>query len=148
MNKSLHRKLMTLLSKAGFDNDMRHEMVYYWTDGRTTSTKDLSELELFRLINRIESDPNFGQTAPSEMAALIRQKRSKVLAIATRTGIFPDNNWDKFNSFMLKSSVLHKPLNAYTLTELDRLIKQFRGIEYHNKKARKNKAINYPYSLN
>ena len=59
MNKSLHRKLLALLSRAGFDDDMRHELVYYWTDGRTQSTKDLSEIELYRLVNRIESDFNF-----------------------------------------------------------------------------------------
>ena len=148
MNKSLHRKLMTLLSKAGFDDDMRHEFVHLMTDGRTSSTKDLTELEMFRMINRIESDANFGKTSTAEMEALLRQKRSKVLALATRTGIFPDGNWERFNAFMRKSSVLHKPLKDYTLTELDRLIKQFRGIEYHNQKARKNKPTTYPYSLN
>jgi len=155
MKKRLHRKLMTLLSKAGFDDDKRHEFVYHWTNGRTQSTKDLSEFELVQMIARIENDHNFENKVNEEMETVMRRKRSAVLAIASRTGIFPNGNWDLFNRFMLKSSVLHKPLHQYSIEELDKLLKQFRAIETNfNKSAKKPgtkaNALKYvnPYSLN
>ncbi|MGQ2119103.1 hypothetical protein ACT4R8_10070, partial [Ornithobacterium rhinotracheale] len=34
-----------------------------------------------------------------------------------------------FNNFMLKSSILHKPLKDYDLEELKELVKQFKSME-------------------
>jgi len=141
---------MTLLSKSGFDDAQRHELVYNWTNGRTQSTKDLSEFELSQIIHRIESTIDFGKEITIEMEDEKRRKRSIVLAIATRVGIFQNGNWDDFNRFMEKSSVLHKPLYKYTNSELDKLIKQFRSIEYnYHKSAQKvtTKAHKHKYGL-
>ena len=59
----------------------------------------------------------------------IRDKRSIVLAIATRTGIKDPESWDRFNQWMLTKSVLKKELYKYSEDELSQLIKQFRGLE-------------------
>jgi len=149
--RRLHRKLMTLLSKAGFDDDMRHEFVYHWTNGRTSSTRELSEFELVQMIERIEKDPLFSHNINRQLSDEIRRKRSVVLSIATRTGIHDPNDWEKFNGFMLNRSVYHKPLNEYTSRELDDLIRQFRSIEYKYKKKKEREKKSLPknlYSLN
>lgn len=65
----------------------------------------------------------------------IRDKRSIVLAIATRTGIKDPESWDRFNQWMLKSSVLKKELYKYSEDELHLLIKQFRGLEQNFTKS-------------
>lgn len=65
----------------------------------------------------------------AEMELIMKQKRSVVLTIATKTGIKELNSWTKFNAWMKKSSVLKKELHAYNYDELDQLIRQFRGIE-------------------
>ena len=137
--KRLHRKLMTLLSKLGIDDDMRHEMVYNFTGGRTQSTKELSLSEMSELIMQLEGDHE----------EKIRRLRSEILAIATRTGIHDPSNWEKFNAFMIHRSIHHKPLNEYSLEELKELRRQFRAIERNNKKTQVNilKRIK-PYQLN
>jgi len=123
-----HKQLMTLLSRAGYDNDARHELVYAWTSGRSKSSKDLTQIELDELVAKIQEDFKFSRT-DAQIENLKRQKRSTVLAIATRTGIKKPERWAEFNSFMLASSILKKPLNKYKLDELDKLIKQFKSLE-------------------
>ena len=65
----------------------------------------------------------------------LRDKRSIVLIIATRTGIKDADSWEKFNRWMLNNSVLKKELHKYKLDELDKLIKQFRGLEANYRKS-------------
>jgi len=64
-----------------------------------------------------------------------REKQSIILTIATRTGIKEPDSWTKFNEWMLNSSVQKKELHKYNSDELDKLIKQFRGIESNYKKS-------------
>jgi len=128
--RRLHRKFMTLLSKLGIDDDTRHHMIWQYTGGRTYSTKELSESELIHLINRLEEDKE----------DKIRRLRSTILAIATRTGIHDPEDWSRFNNFMIRRSILKKPLNEYSYKELKQLLRQFRGIEANNKRAESNPA--------
>ena len=133
----LHRKLMTLLSKAGVDDDTRHEMIYRITNGRTKSSKELTTDELKELINLFTS--NYKENT--------RRLRSEILAIATRTGIHDPSNWDKFNAFMIHRSIKHKPLNEYSLDELKELRRQFRAIERKQKQQKPAFKLK-PYHLN
>jgi len=73
-----------------------------------------------------------------EYQMTLREKRSVILTIATRTGIKDADCWIKFNKWMLNSSILKKELHKYNSDELDKLIKQFRGLEAnYNKSANK-----------
>ncbi|MGV4564444.1 hypothetical protein ACQ1P3_07585, partial [Ornithobacterium rhinotracheale] len=54
---------------------------------------------------------------------------SIVLKIATKIGVHNPESWAPFNNFMLKSSILHKPLKDYDLEELKELVKQFKSME-------------------
>lgn len=134
---STHKKLMTLFSKAYFDAQQRHELVYIFTNGRTKSTTQLTPGEIDRLCYKLENDSRFTATVDAQFEMEKRKKRSVILTIATRTGIHDPNDWSKFNSFMVNSSRLKKQLNKYELLELDDLIKQFRGLEANYKKSSK-----------
>jgi len=141
---------MTLLSKAGVNDDLRHSLVYHWTSGRTSSTKELSELELAQLIHRLETDYGFARKINMQVREQLRKKRSYILAIASKVGILEKNDWDKFNRFMKTRSVLHKPLYDYSLNELDDLLKQFRSIERNYEKSAKKlwtKAATHKYNF-
>lgn len=72
-----------------------------------------------------------------EVEILMRNKRSTVLAIATRTGIKKVNSWDEFNEWMKTKSVLKKDLHRYDFDELDQLIRQFRALESNFDKSAK-----------
>lgn len=134
MNNSKHTALMVALTKHALnDAQTRHELVFEWTAGRTTSSKEMFDHEIDFVIKSLES----GMTeANKELAALElvkRDKRAAILAIASRVGFFPEttSNFDYFNAWMLKNSVLKKELWKYTTDELDQLSRQFRGIEKH-----------------
>ena len=121
---------MTLLGQQGIDEETRHEMVYRFTGGRTTSIRDLTGKELEEFCNRLQN-----QVTSADMEILMRQKRSTVLTIATRTGIKEANSWSKFNHWMENSSIFKKPLNQYSFEDLDQLIRQFRGLEANYKNS-------------
>ncbi len=126
--KRLHRKLMTVLSQMGVDDDMRHDMIWRYTGGRTASSRELTQSELEHLISRLEDDRE----------NKVRRLRSTILEIATRTGIHDPNDWSKFNGFMLNRSVYKKPLPDYSYKELKDLLRQFKGIERSFARASKN----------
>lgn len=129
---NVHRRLMTLLSRQGYDTEARHELVWQFTNMRTESTRDLTNTELWELCNWLEQRVPKEEQTTNEL--LLREKRAIVLSIATRVGIHDTNDWGKFNAFMLHRSILKKPLKDYKLKELNRLIQQFRRIEenYNN----------------
>lgn len=138
MNSSKHIALMSCLSKNGLnDESQRHELVFEWTNGRTSSSKLMYDYEIDYVINNLTK----GFTDPAkELAALDivkRDKRAVILAIAGRVGFFPDNssNFDYLNAWMVKNSILKKELWKYKVDELDALTKQFRGIEAHFDKS-------------
>ncbi len=124
-----HRKLMTLLSKLHFDDEMRHELIYSWTSGRTSSSKGLKNDELSNLIWKLENDFHFSSNLTPLLQIEKRKKQSQVLAIAQRVGIHQGTDFEGFNRFMLNKSVKKKELYKYNLEELDELIRQFRNIE-------------------
>lgn len=135
MNESKHRQLMTILTKKGFDSDARHDLIYSFTEGRTSSSRGLFDIELYELINQLQGAETRDRAS---LQLKMKEKRAIVLSIAQRVGIHEGTNFDKFNAFMEARSILKKRLNKYTLDELDELIKQFRGLEANFKKSAEN----------
>lgn len=127
MNSSKHRQLMAILTKKGFSADDRHSLVFSFTGGRHTSTRDLNDTEVAGLIQKLQASDN--ERAQLDHQILLREKRAVVLAIAQRVGIHEGTSFSKFNAFMIARSIYKKELNSYTIHELDELIRQFRGLE-------------------
>lgn len=71
------------------------------------------------------------QANPIDEAA-IKRMRSKIIGLCqTKLGLQTADNqidWQMFNSFMVKTSYLKKPLNHYTLAELPKLVSQIQKI--------------------
>lgn len=124
----MFRHLMGLLTKAKINDDARHDLVYAWTNGRTSSSKDLSASEIRDLVWKFENHfdaPAVDMYIESES----KKQRSIILKIATDTGIKDPHDFKTFNSFMKSHSILKKDLHRYTLGELYDLVKQFRGLQ-------------------
>ena len=120
------------LQKVGYQID-RADLVAELTQGRTSSLRELTHIEYTHLINQMRQFA--ANRATYDMEIERKRKRSQVLSIATRTGLKDPNDWRKFNAFMKERSILKKPLNHYKLSELDALVRQFRGIEANYKKS-------------
>lgn len=135
--KQKHRQLMTVLHRLGINDDQRHDLVYNYTNGRTSSTRELTEGELNGLVWRLHKDlRSANNTAMVELQ--LKKKRSTVLAIAQRCGIHTGTDFTAFNSFMKNRSIHKKELHKYTLDELTDLVKQFRGLERNYKASAQN----------
>lgn len=134
---------MALLGRLGYNDEMRHELVYNLTDGRTHSTRQLTHVEREELCIRLHGMISQAEQTRDEA---IRAKRSKVLTVATRLGLKQPDSWDKFNAWMQKSSVHKKNLYRYTMRELNDLLRQLHSMEYRNKKSAANPGTKAWYS--
>ena len=127
-SNGMFRHLMGLLTKAKINDDARHDLVHAWTNGRTSSSKDLSASEIRDLVWKFEN--HFDAPAVDMYIELECKKlRSIVLKIASEVGIKEPNDFKVFNDFMKSRSILKKELHRYKLEELHELVKQFRGLQ-------------------
>lgn len=120
------KRLHTLLHKTGL-MDAKRDLIFHYTNGRTTSARELMADECDNLIDHLlETDP--------------RQKMiRKVFALAYDLGIIYSGNEDdkKMNKVALdawlkRRSYLHKPLNEYQTNELPKLVSQMMTTLKHN----------------
>lgn len=107
---------------------------------RTTDIEDLTEKELqeiYKIFFPMEATVS-EQLIQLKNSEQIKRRRSNILTIATRIGLKDADSWDKFNTWMLNSSILKKKLNDYTLEELKDLELQMRAAEVnYNRSALK-----------
>ena len=111
--------------------------------GRTTDIEELSDEELAEVYKIFfPTERNIAeQVFMLNYEKLLKEHRSIVLSIATRIGLKEPDSWDKFNNWMLKSSILKKKLNDYNLQEIKDLERQLRATE-SNHQASAEKAGN------
>ena len=111
--------------------------------GRTTDIEELSDEELAEVYKIFfPAERNIAeQVFMLQYEKLLKEHRSIVLSIATRIGLKEPDSWDKFNNWMLKSSMLKKKLNDYNLQEIKDLERQLRATE-SNYQASSEKAGN------
>lgn len=111
--------------------------------GRTTDIEELSDEELAEVYKIFfPAERNIAeQVFMLNYEKLLKEHRSIVLSIATRIGLKEPDSWDKFNNWMLKSSILKKKLNDYNLQEIKDLERQLRATE-SNYQASAEKAGN------
>ena len=111
--------------------------------GRTTDIEELSDEELAEVYRILfPTERNIAeQVVMLNYEKLLKEHRSIVLSIATRIGLKEPDSWDKFNNWMLKSSILKKKLNDYNLQEIKDLERQLRATE-SNYQASAEKAGN------
>ena len=111
--------------------------------GRTTDIDELTDQELAEVYKIFfPAERNIAeQVFMLNYEKLLKEHRSIVLSIATRIGLKEPDSWDKFNNWMLKSSILKKKLNDYNLQEIKDLERQLRATE-SNYQASSEKAGN------
>lgn len=104
----------------GMDDETYRAMLHDATDGRTTSTKELTQEEAFRLIDGLV------RQTPEDIRA--DKMRKKILGFAREIGWTTDDNrvdTDRVNQWCERYGYGHKPLNRYKYKELPKLVTQF-----------------------
>jgi hypothetical protein len=131
-----HRRLYGLFHETGTDK-YRRDLVSSFTDGRTNNSAELSDLEADELIKHLEkmTRKEHGPTH-SGVDYKGQQMRRRILSLCYNVGwvIWSQTrgkheiDWPRLNSWMIKYGYLHKPMNDYTYSELQRLVKQFENM--------------------
>jgi hypothetical protein len=115
----------------GFPYDTHGDLVADLTEGRTHSLRDLSPRELWTIERRIQEllDPH-GDPAN-------RMRRKVIGILAARGAMLPNGKPDMAHvyAWVLKYGYAHKPLNAYTVAELPRLVTQAEAIQHSDLNA-------------
>ncbi|TZF81802.1 hypothetical protein FW774_17245 [Pedobacter sp. BS3] len=119
-----------LLNRLKVDSETKEELIYTYSDGRTTHISQLTGTEAAAVIQMLVNGAKLPETAASRM-------RRKILSLAHELGwktteknaagkykvdIKRVNNWCKQYGY------LHKPLDEYTADELPRLVTQFENM--------------------
>lgn len=111
------------------------------TGFRTTRLEDLTQPEIDRIYKtycptEAELDAEFSSIKKDLKKRIetedLKKWRSKILAIAEKTGIKEPGSFTKFNGWMLKYSIHKKQLTDYTLDELKELHRQFNKLKDNN----------------
>ena len=100
----------------------KEELVMQFTDGRTTSLREMTDLEYNQMVAALEE-----ASAPSR--AELKRWRSSALLRIGRLGINTIDNWDGINSFVSSSKIAGKPFYNLNTAELQQLVRKLEAIE-------------------
>lgn len=141
--------LIAAVNKAGYLVE-KAEIVSFITDGRTSSSKELTYQEALKLIHHLEE--KLGQDAkkfkPASDSKRADNMRKNIIAICYELGWITNSedleekkmNMAVIDSFLKSRGYLKKPLMEFTIKELPKLVTQFNQILEHSKKTAGNKA--------
>ena len=93
MNPEQNRRYHLLMKECGFDEDEKHELVWQFSDERTTSSTELTPVETTAILKYL-------QEAHSKRC---KPMRGKVIHYLTMLGYTLGNDtpdWDKINAFI------------------------------------------------
>lgn len=126
INTQLNRRLHMLLAQNRMMGQ-KAQLIEGATNGRSTSSKDLTVDEARSLISYLRTLPNAQQERAEKM-------RRKIISMAHEMGwhTLVAGRWiadmARLNDWMVKSSYLHKPINRYSYNELPKLVTQFEAV--------------------
>lgn len=131
-NNKQNAALHALVGELNIDTEQKEELVYQYTNGRTTSSSKMLVTECQLLINHLNSikrcmtpkPDNWKETPENVM-------RRKILAICHEIQWTKDGKVDlkKLDDWLTKSGVFHKKLNDLTISELPAQITQLEQVQ-------------------
>lgn len=124
------KAIYTLLKMAGLA-DFKEDIITGYSNGRTSSVRDLNTTEAADVIEHLQNLVSGGE---NKIASIAESKmKNKILAMAHEMG------WEKpggkidmqrVNNWCTKWSSKKKKLDEYSLKELPKLVSQFEGGPY------------------
>lgn len=129
-----------LKRRLRMDDDTYRDMIYVETDGRTSSSAELSISEACSIIRKLKGDPTPEEIArDAEKKDIIGTIYRASLHIKQINGQFIDEperriNYGKINNFLMERGAVKKPITRQNLEELKITLSQFKSIEGKEKK--------------
>ncbi len=119
-------RVIMLLNDLGI-RDLKEDLVYNATGGRTTSLRESSDEEVELMLDSLISRSPISKRKEAE-----DRMRKRILSICYNLGWTKYNSlksrlvvdMDRLNDWIMKYGYLHKPLDEYDYTELPLLVTQ------------------------
>ncbi len=128
-------RLHALLNELGVDSETKREMVFNYTNGRTTSTKELTIDECNELINSLEKVLFKSQKQPPRERADAHQKaRRKIFILMYDCGFIDSRMTTKQKIAIINRWIANKTkfgceFNSLTLEELSKFATQLQAVK-------------------
>ena len=128
MSSHKTRHFMAVMRQAGLDQDAMRALIDSYTQGRTSSRRELTDQEAEAIIRSIQPQAATWTPPPgqAQRRKLIAMARELGWEIETPTGYRAD--MARIDTWCITYGYLHKPLNAYTPQELPRLVAQYERV--------------------
>lgn len=112
------------MHRIGMDDDDRHEFIYNFTGGRTTSSKDLTQNEAYKLLCAFNEDQQ--RRAHDAVVKIMKAIYLLSLQISWLNAPYKDDhskeafemNKAKINAFCRERAKARKPLSQMNLEEM------------------------------
>lgn len=126
-----NRRLHQLLNQAGILGEDKQALVYEFSHGRGTSSKDLLMVEAQHLIQHLEGALGLLATAPTpEQEEASDKMRRKIISLAHEMRWYVEGtgrvDMARVNGWCQARGFGKKVLNQYTHDELTKLLSQFK----------------------
>ncbi len=103
----------------------KEEMVMQFTDGRTSSLREMSKAEFVSMCDALE----YGRQEREDLHLRnLKKARSSVLLRIGRLGINTVDNWDVIDAFCMSPKIAGKKFSHLTIQELQSLIPKLENI--------------------
>ena len=129
------KKIQTLFSQMGFEKDEKMDVISRLTNGRATSTKDLTLDEAKYLIKYLIGDTGENKAHQEKCKSVVKCIYRLSYDIGMSYGDTPEDklmNCAKINKFCRERGTVKKNISEMTLTELQKTRKQFEAILSNN----------------
>ena len=120
-NSTQNKQLYLLLNKLGIDNELKQEIVYRLTNGRTIKSSEMNVQECQAMINELNAEPTMGKAD---------KMRKKIISLFRKMGYLVNGKVDMVavEAWVEKYGYLHKSLNNYKYVELPKLVSQAEAV--------------------
>lgn len=127
------KALQATFHTMGYDAEDRHDFIAQFTDGRTSSTKELTADEARRLLERLNEDKS--KRAQAEAKTVLRSIYALSMQISFLNRDYTSDteeerrmNYAKINRFCLDRTKFRKAITQMTLSELKEVKKQLEAV--------------------
>jgi len=131
--QQIHR----LKRSNGWDEDTYRNLISQFSNGRTTSSKELTKREATAFIRQFMNEGTATKSVRSECLALVKAIYAVSLEISFLNKDYASNDPDeiamnkaKINHFVINHGVVKKPISKMNYEELKETLKQLKSISH------------------
>ncbi len=125
--KMTYSRFYAIAKAKGIDlENHKEELILQFTDGRTSSLKDMKQKEYDEMCDCLQTGRHPNET-PDQHKARLKRYRSDVLYRIQKLGI-DTTDWDEVNEFCKNPRISGKPFALLTVDELKAMIPKLEAI--------------------